>query len=262
MDGVELHYLHRPAAGPAVLCLHGYGAWAYSYRNVLPRLALRGQDAYALDLPGAGLSERWWRLDYGHPAQARRIARWMEAVGLERVTLVAHSLGGNVAAHFALRFPAKVRNLVLVDSLLLPAWPILHFPRPLGLPGLGATACLLLRRLAPVTGAHSLRSAFARPERLPPEVIAGYRRPHRLPGWELGLVGTLRDARRSGLPAGLARLDLPATVIWGARDRWLPPAYGRRIARRLQRARWTEIPDAGHIPQEEQTDAFVAALRG
>lgn len=86
-----------PASGPVVLLVHGTGAWSEIWRRTLDTLSAVGYHAVAVDMPPFGYSERPGSADYGDSAQARRILGVVAALGLERVTLVAHSFGARPA---------------------------------------------------------------------------------------------------------------------------------------------------------------------
>ena len=153
------------AAGPenateALLYLHGWGGSKELWWNTLARLADTHRNI-AVDLPGTGGTP----LPPGlrtMPDTARWVAETCARLGLDRVTLVGHSLGGNLAAQTALDYPDLVRRLVLVDAALDPAalpvrarWP-LH--GRLGLPA------LRLMRLASLPLASAGRGASRRPD--------------------------------------------------------------------------------------------------
>ncbi len=119
------------AQRPLVL-VHGVGV---SSRYMVP-LALRlapELHVYALDLPGFGLSQKPRRpLDVPELADALRA--WLDAVGLDRVDLLGHSLGSQVVVDLAVRHPERVARLVLVAPTVeprlrtflrqIPRWPV------------------------------------------------------------------------------------------------------------------------------------------
>lgn len=260
VDGLRLHLLHQPAGGPALLLLHGYGGWAFNWRRALRPLAEAGLDTYAVDLPGAGLSEKRWALDHSHPTQTDRLARLTDALGRQQIVLAGHSLGASVAAHFALRHPGRLAALIIVDGFVLP-WRGLLWPGTLlWLPGVREWARRTLRLLRPRLMGPTLRSAFEHPERITAEVLRGYALPHHTADWDLGLLAVARDARRSRLPEPIDAIRAPTLILWGAQDRWLRPAYGRWLQARIPGSRMVEITGAGHIPQEEQPQETAAAI--
>src|ERR1700682_907103 len=100
--------------GPALILVHGIASSSRTWRQVIPRLAERFT-VIAPDMLGHGASAKL-RGDYSLGAHARGIRDLMVALGIERATLVGHSLGGGVCMQFAYQFPERVERLVLVGS--------------------------------------------------------------------------------------------------------------------------------------------------
>ena len=254
-----------PAAGPAVILVHGLGGSTFSWRETLPALGAAGFRAVALDLPGFGLAEKRFQADYSHGTQADFVAGLMDSLQIEQATLVGHSMGGNVVAHFALAYPGRVQSLVIVDGAIVPPGG-----RGFGPPGVGPLlrlpparrwARLLLRTyLSQERFAQMLRSAVADPAFVSDEVVAGYARPRRVKDWDLALLGIVRDGQANALPEPLSTIQAPALLIWGAEDTWVPPQAGERLQAELPQARLVLLEDAGHLPMEERPQAFNEVL--
>jgi len=101
-------------SGPPLLLVHGIGDSSETWRTVIPRLARRHM-VIAPDLLGHGRSAKP-RADYSVAAYANGMRDLLGVLGIERVTLVGHSLGGGVAMQFAYQFPERTERLVLVAS--------------------------------------------------------------------------------------------------------------------------------------------------
>src|SRR5262245_6560981 len=108
----RLSYLQIGTGQPAIVLVHGFGASKEIWWSTLLALAPLGR-IFALDLPGHGGSPLHG--DSRMPRIAARIADFCAARSLPIITLVGHSMGGNVALELALDRPALVRRLVLVD---------------------------------------------------------------------------------------------------------------------------------------------------
>jgi pimeloyl-ACP methyl ester carboxylesterase len=261
VDGSTV-YMERmgPADGPAAVLIHGLGGSTFGWRNLSQVLAEQGMQAVAVDLRGFGLSERDFAADHSHPAQARLVAAILDGLAIERVTVIAHSMGGSVALHLALQRPEMVERMILVAasangrvelaSLLLG--PLLHLP-PVArwgrhaLRGLGSE-----ERVADI-----LASAFYDPNEVSEEIRSGYLLPFTVPDWDLGLLAIMRDAAGNDLPRSLDQLDQPALLIWGAHDRLVPVAEGEALVERLPNARLEVLSRAGHLPFEDQPADFA-----
>lgn len=252
------------AAGPedapeTLLYLHGWGGSKELWWDTLARLADTHRGV-ALDLPGTGGTSLPPSLRT-MPDMARWMARTCARLGLERVTLVGHSLGGNLAAQVALDFPALARRLVLVDAALdaacLPVrarWP-LH--GRLGLPA------LRLMRLA------SLPLAAAGRGTSPDQALGFWRAYARRTHWyaqanrdDRALQSQLQALTDNPLlPARLAALHLPVLLLHGARDSVVPIAGAQALARALAGAKLIVFPTAHHCPMDTDPAGFAQALR-
>src|SRR3954466_1424834 len=82
--------------GPALVLIHGYPVHGYTWRKLLPALAEQFT-CYVVDLPGLGDSDWSSKTDFRFTAQARRLALWLESVGLPRWSLIAHDTGATIA---------------------------------------------------------------------------------------------------------------------------------------------------------------------
>ena len=250
-----------PVDGIPVVLIHGFGGWSWSWRATLPALAAAGYRAVAVDLANFGLSDKSWDLDTRHAAQADLVAAVMDARGISRATLVGHSMGGNVLAWFAARHADRIDGAVLVDAATGPAAGS-GGPAFVGslvrLPNVRRIGQLVLRsQLDEARMADILRSAYGEPARVTTEDVSGYAAPLQTVDWDLGLLAILRDSGDSALDSPIGDvLRVPAVIIWGRDDPWIPLASGEALRDALPDAEWHIIDDAGHLPMEEQPAAF------
>lgn len=110
---------YEGGAGDAVVLVHGFTG---SKENWLPfaRRLGTGHRVIVPDLPGWGESQRRAQEDYRVPAQVRRLAAFIDALGVERVHLAGHSMGGHIAGVFAAEYPGRIASLALIDSAGVP----------------------------------------------------------------------------------------------------------------------------------------------
>lgn len=256
-DGLRLHFMTEGNGAP-VLLLHGLGGFAALWRH---NIAVLGRHArvVALDLPGCGRSSKPHG-PYPLAFFARAIEAFRRALGLERLTLVGHSMGGAVVATYALLYPSRVERLALVGAVVPGFGYRVHWVyRLLAVPGLGEIAGSLLW---PGLLRAALARCFARPD---PEEIdflvrMGY--PVRVsPEGRAAFLSTLRSVRADFASAadryqrGLAALTLPVLLIHGRQDRVVPPAHAEMVAARLPNATLRWLDGCGHFPQIEHRDA-------
>jgi pimeloyl-ACP methyl ester carboxylesterase len=250
IDGVGIHYTDQ-GSGPPVVLVHGFGGHTFSFRHTIPDLASEYR-VVAVDLLGFGYSERAESADYSLTAQANRVLRLMDRLGIERAAVLGHSMGGEVAMRMAAMEPERVERLVLAASVSGDRIPTLP-PTPLIKPFLPAFARLTSRVM--------LRRAVAHPAYLTPEVREGYLAPMRIKGSMDGLYQIIRDGRQDE-KIDFSRITQPVLVLWGEKEKLVPGVALRRIQERLPQAEVVYVEDAGHLLLEEQPDSSNAAIRG
>ncbi|HVY61614.1 MAG TPA: alpha/beta hydrolase, partial [Planctomycetota bacterium] len=111
------------ADAPALVLLHGFPTWSWVWSAVLPGLA-SSHRVIAPDLLGYGFSDRSDRFDRSIVRQAEMVVRLLNELGLPKVDLVGHELGGAVALRVATLYPDRVDRLCLVDAAFYDAFPI------------------------------------------------------------------------------------------------------------------------------------------
>jgi haloalkane dehalogenase len=117
IDGVRLHYVDE-GSGETILCLHGVLEWSYSYRKAIPLLAAKHR-VLALDLVGFGRSDKFVeRSDHTLEVHAGFLEGFMDALGIERVTLVASDWGAVVGLRVATERPERFSRLVIMNTTL------------------------------------------------------------------------------------------------------------------------------------------------
>ena len=272
-DDVEVFLQETgPETGPVALFVHGTGAWSETWRTSLDAVAAAGFRGVAIDLPPFGHSERPAEPRYGKADQARRILGVLDGLGVRRAILVGHSFGGGPTVESALRAPARVRALVLVDAALgiradgaAPEHPPWIARGLLAVPPVrdGLVAAFLTN---PRFTRQLLTRFVADPSVVTPERVAIYQRPlvvrgsTRAVGAWLPALLTPDAPARSEDPAEYRRLAMPLTAIWGARDTVTPLDQGQRLVRLVPAAKLEILPNAGHIPQIEAPREFDQRL--
>ena len=255
VDGVRLHYVEA-GSGPTLLLLHGLNGSTFSFRLLVPYLTPHFR-TIALDLMGFGYSDRPKHREYSLVAQARLVAGFLDALGIEKASVLGHSLGGAVAIHLALDCPERVERLILVSSVSDSETRR------------GLRSSRLVRPLLPVVAVFtvqnqrfrrmSLRSACYDPAFVTPEILEGYMAPTRVRGHLRALGSLMVDRRRDGV-VDLTAITQPTLILWGAADRWLPASHGERLRELVPNSQMTVIENAGHLVLEEQPEKSAEAV--
>jgi pimeloyl-ACP methyl ester carboxylesterase len=211
--------------GPPLILLHGLAGSATWWQRNTPTLEKQFK-VLVIDLPGFGASKRDARfvLDDA-PAQ---LIETMDRLGIERASVIGHSMGGLVAAGVAAGYPDRVDKLVLVDAGFLSLDPHLHHRITGPLRTLRWTAPSLL----PVVAWDAIRSGPIRMAQATTQILRA-------------------DWRQK-----LAKIQAPTLVVWGEHDRICPIGIGRSIVGAVADSRLVVISGAAHSPMWERPEVF------
>ncbi len=266
---VDLHG-HRAVyrtmgSGPNLVLIHGMINSSRHWEAVATRLA-GSHRVIAPDLIGHGEAATP-RGDYSLGAHAASIRDLLTTIGVERATIVGHSLGGGVAMQFFYQFPQRTERLALISS-----------------GGLGHEVSPLLRGAA-LPGSATLLKLASRP-RLVGALAAGGQR-LRARGSSSGVylqavaraLGPLQEdgSRRAFLETLRSVIDIhgqrvsardrlyllgemPTLIAWGERDRTIPIAHGVEARQSIPNCRFETLPKAAHFPNLEDPEGLAAVL--
>ncbi len=249
-----MRYL-RGGSGPALLLIHGLLGYSFSWRFNLAALAQHAT-VYAPDLLGVGYSERPRALDCSVRATAARMWRFLDELGIGQADILGTSQGGAVTMMMAALQPQRVRRLVLVA----PVNPWSRHGRLLIRVLATRAGALAFRALQPVlTPRYFLHRMYGDVRRVAPGTLEGYHAPLAVPGTvEHGLAilrcwhADLRELR-SALPT-ISRI--PTLLIWGSRDRAVPPDSAAKLAANFTSRKLVLLDGVGHLPYEEVPQEF------
>jgi pimeloyl-ACP methyl ester carboxylesterase len=257
--GARIRFVEAGSGRPLIL-VHDYLASRVAWDDVLPQLALNFH-VIALDLPGFGESEKPSpnRYRYDFDGFSESVIDLVAALGLTRVSLCGHAMGGGVTLTVAATYPHVVRKLVLVNPLVYPPRRPDTLSRIASVPVVGP---LVIKQLY---GRALFRSRFLRDAKAAPNEAAALRveqlfKLFDAPAAREAAYATMRtmlDTRP--LTARVPRVVSPTLVAWGRANRTSPVEHGRRLARELGGARF-EVFDCGPSPAEECPDAFARVV--
>jgi pimeloyl-ACP methyl ester carboxylesterase len=253
-------------SGPPVVLIHGMLNSSSHWRSVALNLAGE-HTVIAPDLIGHGDSAAP-RGDYSLGAHAASIRDLLAAVGIDRVTLVGHSLGGGVAMQFFYQFPERVERLALVSSggLGHEVSPML---RTAALPGMSTLLSMTIhaRLLGALqeTGGRLRRRGYDWGVYL--QAITRALGPLQNAGAREAFLQTLRavidvHGQRVSATDRLYLLEsIPTMIVWGERDHTIPAAHGRRAHKAIPGSRFRTLANAAHFPHLDDPDGLSEALR-
>jgi pimeloyl-ACP methyl ester carboxylesterase len=251
--------------GPALLLIHGIGDSSDTWRHIIPVLA-RDHTVVAPDLLGHGRSDKP-RADYSVAAYANGMRDLISVLGIDRVTVIGHSLGGGVAMQFAYQYPERCERLVLVSSggvsrdvhtmLRLASAPSADFLLPIlamSLTRLSTRAAFKLLELLQTDLGRDADDLLRVFDALPDATarLAFVRTLRAVVDWR-GQVITMLD--RCYLTRGM-----PTLLIWGERDAVIPYAHARMAHAAMPGSRLETFASAGHFPHHSDPRRFTQVL--
>jgi pimeloyl-ACP methyl ester carboxylesterase len=242
--------------GEPVLLIHGYGAAMWLWEKQVDILS-RSHRIYLIDLIGHGFSDRP-RIDYTPPFYIHFFRDFMDAIGVEKASLVGNSMGGGLAWAMAALFPERVNRLVLIDSIppdvlnqvkndsfrALVAVGRIPFLLPLAFAGRNKDSIRWI-----------LQECVWNTDLITPEVANRQYQLSRIKGTTQCLYSTFKNAKDAvKLRESLSRIDRPTLLIWGENDLIFPPSVGEGLQSAISGSRLQIIEKSGHIPMWETPD--------
>jgi pimeloyl-ACP methyl ester carboxylesterase len=261
VQGLNVHLRDegpRSDASPIVL-IHGTGASLHTWDGWVS--ALRGERrVIRFDLPGYGLTGPAADGRYDSAAYVRFVIGVLDQLGVARAVIAGNSLGGNIAWHVAVAHPQRVDRLILVDAA---GYALTSQSVPLGfrIARTPVLSTLMQNTLPRAVIASSVRNVYGDPHRVSDDLIDRY--------FDL----TLRAGNRAAVVQGLAQADFgrhaqriaeiktPTLILWGGRDRLIPPEHAQWFARDIAASRLVVFDELGHVPHEEDAQRTVASVR-
>jgi pimeloyl-ACP methyl ester carboxylesterase len=260
LDGYRMRYL-RCGSGPPLLLLHGLLGYSFSWRFAMPALAERAT-VFAVDMPGAGFSDRPPNAAGSFRAHAERLLRFLDSVGVDSCDLLGTSHGGAIAMRAAALAPNRVRSLILVAPV--NPWSA-HGRRLAPFVSSSAVSWLLLRCEPGLGIIHDtlLRHLYGDPRRIPPGTLAGYSAAFKIPGTLNYGLGVVRSWNRdlADLESALPRIaNIPTLLLWGSKDTAVSPDSAEPLRQVFRHCEVETFDGVGHLPYEEVPERFNSSV--
>jgi pimeloyl-ACP methyl ester carboxylesterase len=243
VQGIPTHLFEAGSPGaPPLLYLHGtfLGNLWLDYHQALAR----HYHLFAPDIPGFGLTPRpdWMRDMSDYILYFRDL---LDALGLEKIHLVGHSLGGWMAVEIAVWYPERVNKLVLSNAagIRVKGSPIPH---------------LLAMHPEELLAACFDNLAAAAPL-IPAEVTEEYLLSQYRQRATLAALAWNPDYDPK-LERRLTNLQCPTLLVWGENDRLIAPVYGETYHKLIPHAQLITLSDTGHMPMFEKQEEWSAAI--
>jgi len=249
--GFNIHYAEA-GSGPPVILLHGLWGGLNEWSPVIEPLSATHR-IIAMDFIGFHGSAKP-DTQYHNALLSQFLAGFIEALDLDQVTLMGHAMGANTAAYTAVHHPGRVAALILVDGAGYRN-PDRDLSKPL------SQGMMRFRRVATGSSLQATRGLLER--RVLDTSIVTDQWVEEAFGLWLNSAGAIGDMLLEGgdLSAEeMQQIRLPTLIIWGAEDKVFSIDNVARLQADIAGAKAVIIEDSGHLPQIEQSDAFLDAI--
>ena len=248
LDGLSTHYIEKGAGEPVIL-IHGFFYDTHMWQKNIDALAEKFK-VYAIDLWGFGYSTRE-PLNYGYSLYTKQLGLFMDALAIQRASLIGQSMGGGTIINFTVSNRDRVAKIVLVDPAALPnRLPIMG--RISNLTGVGEFMYGLnndfIRKMA-------LGNTFLHnKELITTDYFETVTRFHKVKGTTEVMLKITRkqffDTLLEEVNA-LGEMDVPILIVWGREEKSIPLENGQEMSRILKSSRLEVLDQAGHCPDRK-----------
>jgi pimeloyl-ACP methyl ester carboxylesterase len=256
VDGLKVYYKETgPQGAPALLLLHGFGSSLQAWDD----WSLKLEQTYRvirLDLPGFGLTGASPANDYSEEKDLAILTHFTDKLGLEKFSVVGHSMGGKMAWSLAASQPERVQALVLMAPDGFPQAKDIG-TKPYEVP---AITGLIKYFLPKYLVRKSIEPAFAQADALNDALVNRYFDMLRAPGVRGAILERSNQTIYTDPVPRLKAIRAPTLLIWGEQDQMIPKTNAQSYAHVLSNSTTVLVPKLGHLLQEEQPEKGLTAV--
>jgi pimeloyl-ACP methyl ester carboxylesterase len=256
VDGLKVYYKETgPQGAPALLLLHGFGSSLQAWDDWSLKLEQKYR-LIRLDLPGFGLTGASPANDYSEEKDLAILTHFVDKLGLEKFSVVGHSMGGKMAWSLAASQPERVQALVLMAPDGFPETKDIG-TKPYEVPAImGLIKFVLPKYLV----RKSIEPAFSDADALNDALVNRYFDMLRAPGVRGAILERSNQTIYTDPVPRLKAIKAPTLLIWGEQDQMIPSTNAQSYANVLSNSTTVLIPKLGHLLQEEQPEKGLAAV--
>lgn len=263
IDNFNLHYKEYGDSENVILLIHGFGASTYSFRDIFKPLS-NYYKVYAIDLPGFGLTERVPSKNlsfnpYSRSGQVEVIKKFLDSLGVKKVIILGHSMGGGVATYFTIKYPQYTEKLIIEDGAIFESvmgeglvkflktffgkflWPPL--------------VKILVNQIARLKDI-----AYYDKSLITEEVFNQYKKVLNAKNWDKGLYEIVISQEKLNLEESLDKIEIPTLIVWGEFDKVISVEMGYKLNKLIKNSELKIINNCGHVPHEEKPEEFLNIL--
>lgn len=259
--GMKLHVRDEgPRDDPSpIVLMHGTGSSLHAWDGWADALKAKRR-VIRFDLPGYGLTGPSPDNTYGLEKDVAVVIALLDRLGIARCVLGGNSLGGAVTWRTALAHPERVEKMILVDA---GGYPSHSTSVPLGfqLARLPGVAWLMQNTLPRSLVEQGWRNVVGDPKSVTPEMIERSIALTQREGNRRALIERFKQRPSGSMAHRINELKQPTLVMWGGRDRLIPPEAAERFHCDIEGSTLVIFDDLGHAPEEEDPARSVAAVK-
>jgi len=248
----NVRYAESGDSANHLLLIHGLGGSAESWTNNIDAFG-RHYHTFAPDLIGFGHSDKP-KIQYAMKTFTNFLNDFLDTIGIKKISIVGSSMGGQIAAEFAIAYPDKVEKLVLIS--------------PAGIPPKEFKGTKELKQYVKIFDAKNLdqvRKALlpvdADQYAVTEEYVKAVYQYTMMEGAKHAFISSLKGSAISPRLANRLRtIKAKTLVIWGKDDRLIPVKYCEPFITKMDNCRLLIIEKCGHRPHAEKPDLFNRAV--
>jgi pimeloyl-ACP methyl ester carboxylesterase len=257
----QLHYIDE-GKGETLLFVHGTPSWSFDYRNIIKKLK-ENYRCVAIDHIGFGLSDKPRQYDYSTQNHSRTLEKFILEKQLKDITLIVHDFGGPIGLNFAIHYPEKIKNLVILNSWL---WSSENDRDYIKLKKVLKSPLLpFLYRYLNFSPKFILPQSFG-DNKLPKNILKQYTKPFADNTQRNGTLAFAKSLltdqnwfeelwnKRNSIS------DKPTLIIWGMKDSVIKPHNLDKFHNGFTNSKTVKLETSGHFPQEEQPEKVINAI--
>jgi len=259
--GMQVHLRDegpREDSTPIVL-LHGTSSSLHTWDGWVNALKDEHR-VIRFDMPAFGLTGPSPDNNYTIENYSRIVVAVLDNLQIDHCVLAGNSLGGYVAWATAVLHPGRVERLILIDA---SGYPYQAQSVPIGfkIARIPVLNRLMEKVLPRGIVESSVKNVYGNPSLVTPELIDRYFDLTTRAGNRQALVERFRQTQPGSLAKFVPELKLPTLILWGGRDRLIPPDIGDRFHKEIVGSKLVRFNELGHVPQEEDPTRTVTALK-
>ncbi|MCW9034578.1 MAG: alpha/beta hydrolase [Rhodospirillales bacterium] len=249
----------RSGKGEPVLLVHGVASYSFLWQPIIDNLE-EYYDIIAPDLLGCGESDKPSDVDHSIAAQAKIMIGVIDNLGINRFHLVGHDIGGGIAQIMAVKYPDRLLDMTLINSVGYDYWPI-QLIKTMQVPILTQIA---RSSINPVIFHQMIRHGVFHKKNLSKDILDKFWEPLKQPEGKAGFFNLIRSINNDLLMDiidEIKQITLPTLLIRGTADTYLDRAILDNLKRDIPHARLEDIHEGGHFIQLDQADRVSSLLK-